>query len=354
MVLVLAGPGGIVVDQIHAHIQDGLCGLGILRTFNSQELQRADGLADLLAFGSHGELDEQLGLVQVLCTLDDGGAADLVAGAVGGSQQLDVVIALFLIHKSGVQEANADGGFAGGDHGGGAGAGLDVGHNVGIEGREHLKRLLLAVELEQDGSGHHAGAGCARVGHDDHALILGLGQVFPAGGCLNAGLLQGVHIADEADVAGVDAEPVGLADAEVLGLVGSMLAILIGVQQAFLCGRNVGIPGAAVPHVGLRILAFLKDAGVAVVAGQADVAGLDAGLLLEGLDHRRAVFLITADVDHQLAALAGAPVDFFCQCGHAAQRQNQGQCKNQNLLHFSFSLSDNSFWRPYLSPSNLF
>ena len=354
MVLVLAGPGGIVVDQIHAHVQDGLCGLGILRAFNGQELERADGLADLLAFGSHGELHEQLGLVQVLCALDDGGAADLVAGAVGGSQQLDVVIALFLIHKSRVQEANADGGLAGGDHRGGAGAGLDVGHNVGIDAGDQIQSRLLTVELEQDGSGHHAGAGRARVGHDDHALILGLGQVFPAGGRLNAGLLQGVHVADEADVAGVNAEPVGLADAEVLGLVGSMLAILIGVQQAFLCGRDVGIPGAAVPHVGLRILALLKDAGVAVVAGETDVAGLDAGLLLEGLDDRRAVFLITADVDHQLAAFAGAPVNFFRNRGHAAQSHNECQGQNQDFLHVTFSFSFFSFWRSYLSPPYLF
>ena len=237
-----------------------------------------------------------------------------------------------------MQEANADGGLAGGDHGGGAGAGLDVGHNVGIDAGDQVQSLLLAVELEQDGSGHHAGAGCARVGHDDHALVLGLRQVCPAGGSLNAGLLQGVHVADEADVAGVDAEPVGLADAVVLRLVGSMLEALVLVEQAFVRGCDVGIPGAAVPYVGLRILALFHDAGVAIVTGKTDVAGLDAGLLFEGLHHCRAVFLVAAYVNHQLAAFAGAPVDFFCHCGHAAQRQNQSQYENQNLLHYSLPL----------------
>ena len=61
-----AGPVGIIVDQLGA--QQGLRGLGVLRALDGQELQRADlgTLADLLALGGQGELDEQLGLVQVL------------------------------------------------------------------------------------------------------------------------------------------------------------------------------------------------------------------------------------------------------------------------------------------------
>ena len=114
-----------------------------------------------------------------------------------------------------------------------------------------------------------------------------------------------------------------------------MLAIGELIQQAFVGSRDVGIPGAAVPDVALRILALLEDAVVAIVAAHADEAGLDAGLFLKSLGNRGHMGLVAAAVHHQLAALAGAPVDLLGHGGHAAYDQDQSQEHNQNLLHFS-------------------
>ncbi len=238
----------------------------------------------------------------MLGALEDGGGADLAGGAAGGDNQLDVVIAVVQnLGDAVMQEADADDTLAGAHVLGGAGAGLGVHLNVLVQVYQVLDALVVAVLLDHGVDDQLGGAGGVVVGQPDQALILGVQQVGPVLGGLQAHPVQLVLVDHKAQDAGVDAVPhiVGVL-VHVLGDVGGVDG-RVGLQQALGRYHVVGVGGAAEPDVGGGIAVLLLDLGLDLAGGQALEGGLDAVHLLKLLAGGGQVLLLAGAVDHQLA-----------------------------------------------------
>ena len=87
-------------------------GLGCV--VDDQELVGTVVLSQVDAVRAQSELDPQLGSIGMLCTLEDGGCADLIGSAGGRDHQLDVAVAVVNdLGNAIVQEADADDTFTG-------------------------------------------------------------------------------------------------------------------------------------------------------------------------------------------------------------------------------------------------
>ena len=126
----------------------------------------------------------------MLRTLEDGGSADLKAGAALGAHQRDVVVAVQNLGDAVMQEADTDGAFADADLFGGAGAGLGVLGNVLVQFHKVLHGFVMALHLHHGVDDQLGGAGGVGVGHPDQALVFGLEQVVPVLGLFQAQALQ--------------------------------------------------------------------------------------------------------------------------------------------------------------------
>ena len=270
--------------------------------------------------------------------LENGGGADLKAGALAGDDQGNVVIAVQNLLDAVMQEADADDAFADAHLLGGAGAGLGILGDVLVQFDEILHGLVMALHLHHGVDDELGGAGGVGVGHPDQALVLGLDQVVPALGGFQAQALQLLGVHHEAQDALVDAVPVAVRVAvHGAGQIGGVLGF-IGHEQTGLGALVVGVGGAAEPHVAGGIAGFLGDLGLHLARGQALVVGLDAVQLLKVLGGGGHIGLLAGAVHHQLALLLGGLDQFgvYFRGGgkaHAAKRHRQCEKKCKQFLH---------------------
>ena len=231
---------------------------------------------------------------------EDGGSADLIGGAGGGNDQLDVAVAVVNdLGDAVMQEADADDALAGAHILGGAGAGLGVNLNVLVQFNQVLDAFVVTVLLDHGVDDQLGGAGGVVVGQPDQAFVLGLGQVGPVSGLLQTQALQLVNIDHEAQDALVDAVPVAVSITVCLAQqVGSVLS-LVGHQQAFSGADVVGIGGAAEPDVTGGIAGFFLDLGLDFAGGQTLILHFDAVQLLELLTGHCQVLFLAGTVDNQ-------------------------------------------------------
>ena len=254
-----------------------------------------------------------------------------------------------------MQEADADDALTGADVLGRAGAGLGVNLNVLVQIDQVLDAFVMAVLLDHGVDDQLGGAGGVIVGQPDQALILGLEQVLPILGSLQAAAGQLVVVDHEAQDALIDAVPAALCVAvHIAGQVRGVLG-LIGLQQALGSADIVRIGGAAEPHVGGGVAVFFLDLGLDLAGGQALEGGLDAKDLLEVGAGGGQILLLAGAVHHQLTlglgrgdqvlhpgkilgiivligALVGV-IGVLLAAGRQGQHHHGGQQKSQKLLH---------------------
>ncbi|KAF1020521.1 MAG: hypothetical protein GAK30_02453 [Paracidovorax wautersii] len=161
---------------------------------------------------------------------------------------------------------------------------LDVLRHVAVQRLEVLPALGVAVLLQQRGDLQIARARRDRVGHDDLALVLGIGQFLPTGGHRQVLGLEHFRVdAERGHVAG-GGKPLAVGGA-VAGV--EFVAALGGVgleQRAHARVEHVG-HGPAPDHVVARVAGLGQDARAQVASRQAQHLDVQVGQVLLGGGH---------------------------------------------------------------------
>ena len=145
--------------------------------------------------------------------------------------------------------------------------------------------LVAAVHLEDREDARDRGARRARVGHLQHVLVGRVEQVVPRRRRLQVVLLQELVVGHEHQRIVGDRGPLAVGLLEARRQLGERRR-LVGLEHAFLDAGGEGLDRAAEQHVDARIVLLGDDARERLARREAHEVDLDAGRLLEFLEHR--------------------------------------------------------------------
>ena len=148
--------------------------------------------------------------------------------------------------------------------------------------------LVAVVDLQDREDARHGGARRARIGHLQHALVGGIEQIIPGGRRLQIVFLQELGVGHEHQRIVGDRGPHAAFALEALRQIGRRRR-RIGLEDALLFAGGKRFDGAAEQHIDLRIAFFGKQSRQRLAGGEADEIDVDAGRLLERLQHRARV-----------------------------------------------------------------
>ena len=266
-------------------------------------------------------VDQLLAELGILGALDQRDAFGRRADAFLGEADRDVV-ALGLGVQRVDDEEDAAARLAQADRQGAAAAALGVELHVRAQLLHVVERLVLvaAVDLEDREDARHRGAGGARVGHLQHVLVGGrAGRSTTPAACR---LFSFRNLSLVMNTSGSSAIAVHWPSA-CLKRAGSLAkdGDLYGSKMPSLDAGGERLDRPAEQHVDARIVLLGDDAGQRLARGEADEVDLDAGRLLELLEHRPRLVLRPDRVD--VHGIGGARREGATESASAQQRNGE-------------------------------